>query len=91
MRDYRWNSSLVGNRKPDRRFYETIASRVAREIGPDVTPRFLMVGDHLANDVVTPLALGWSSILLDRHDANLCEVSIRSLSELPAWFAANSG
>ena len=88
--DWVFYSSMVGYRKPDPRFFQAIASQIQRIKKFEASPRYLMVGDHLENDVNAPSEIGWSSILLDRHDVrhdtDLGDVSIHSLSELPRWF-----
>lgn len=84
-------SSMVGYRKPDPRFYQTIESRISDELKSNLTPRFFMVGDQHANDVLAPARLGWTSIHLDRDLAIPRDNAIATLLDLPEAFAAISG
>jgi putative hydrolase of the HAD superfamily len=85
--DWVFYSSAVGFRKPDSRFYKAIESTIVGEYESDLTPRFLMVGDHQINDVLAPARLGWSSILLSRTQPNSGDDSIHGLQELAEKFA----
>ncbi len=84
--DWIFYSSLVGFRKPDSRFYQAIASQIAGEMKPADMPRFLMVGDHHANDVVAPARLGWSSIHLTRKQPEPNDRAIGTLRQLADAF-----
>jgi HAD superfamily hydrolase (TIGR01549 family) len=50
-------SSRIGFLKPDVRFYKKIESNFADES----TRKFVMIGDHFANDVESPRRAGWWS------------------------------
>ena len=84
--DWMFYSSQVGFRKPDPRFYQAIESQIAGAVKPGDTPRFLMVGDHHANDVVAPARLGWSSIHLIRNQPVPNNRAIGTLRHLAAAF-----
>ncbi len=72
-------SSAMGFRKPDRRFYETVASHLKG------WGRLTMVGDDRLNDWIAPAKCGWQTYLLDRRKAaEESPAVIHSLLALPA-------
>lgn len=73
-------SSQVGFRKPDRRFYEAIATSVESSLDNDVSTSLIMIGDDINNDVIAPRRLGWDAYHLDRMGT--VDGSFRTLSDI---------
>lgn len=81
LRNVEWTfcSSLVGFRKPDRRFYESIAKEVGEAVGSK-TPMIFMVGDDVINDVEAPLHVGWNTFHVDRKGTK--KASYRTVADI---------
>ena len=70
-------SAKFGFRKPDKRFFEMIASQLDAPEPP------VMIGDDRVNDFLAPEYAGWQSFLIDRTGGNACNRTLSSLVELP--------